>query len=734
MTTLPQSHPIRLPRPTGGQLAIPTPTAVMAPSFAPAGQMTAGDVWRVIRSNMWLILITVAVFAAGGFAVNMYLDKYHASYTGVGYARVTTLPELLGANDTSPDRIQMEQSTQSSMLLHDSLWLEVFQNPQSKIRQTKWWNSFQTPQREAKEDLKEHFSVVSMSSTRLLRISMQARDPVDTQIIVDEILGQHIRKQRSYTNAILLEKTKAPTQLLENYEREMASIQARIREKSKAIGDDIAGTSMVQFEITRLTEDRIRMQDQYDDAMQRLAYLQALNDSSGDPPQLLEAMQGSASVEEMRGQIMRLDTLLLDVEKQWGKEHPKAQALLRQRETLDKRFTDVKEELRATITTSLSASYRTSAERATQQSERIKAELEQKERLLSRIQAVRSEIGVLESQAFNIRTTMDRLNQQLNDLRSKITTGNGSAIEWAAPTQIPDKPTFPKLSSTMGMAIMMGLALALGIAFLRELTDTTVRSPRDIARVGQMNLLGMVPHQDDDPQSAGARLPMAIFDAPQSAIAEQFRQIRTRLQHAASLDTTRSLLITSASGGDGKTTVAANLAAGLALNGRHILLVDANFRRPELHNLFEIDNEKGFSDVLNSLDQFEGTVRETQVPNLSVLPAGPRPINPTELLESQLLIDFIERALEQFDHVIFDSGPLPLVSETVALAPRVDGVVTVVRARTNSRGLLQRVRDELRKVKAENLGVILNGVRSRVGGYYGRNILDYYEYQSESHQ
>jgi len=134
--------------------------------------------------------------------------------------------------------------------------------------------------------------------------------------------------------------------------------------------------------------------------------------------------------------------------------------------------------------------------------------------------------------------------------------------------------------------------------------------------------------------------------------------------------------------------------------------------------------------VLNSLDLFESTVQETQVPNLYVLPCGPKPTNATELLESQLLIDFIERALEEFDHVIFDSGPLLFVSETVALAPRVDGVVTVVRARANSRGVLSRMRDSLRQVKAEHLGIVLNAVRAQGGGYYGRNIRTYYEYQS----
>jgi capsular exopolysaccharide synthesis family protein len=221
-----------------------------------------------------------------------------------------------------------------------------------------------------------------------------------------------------------------------------------------------------------------------------------------------------------------------------------------------------------------------------------------------------------------------------------------------------------------------------------------------------------------------------IFEAPHSMMAEQLRQVRTRLQHAASLDTTRSILVTSPGPGDGKSTIAVNLAAGLALNGRRILLVDSNFRRPELHRIFGIGNEAGFSDVLNDVNAFASAVRETSVPNLSVMASGPKPSNPTELLESQLLLDFIERALEEYDHVIFDSGPMLFVSESVALAPRVDGVVTVVKARTSSRGVLQRMRDGLRAVKAEHLGVVLNGVRSQAGGYYGRSIKTYYEYQN----
>ena len=243
-----------------------------------------------------------------------------------------------------------------------------------------------------------------------------------------------------------------------------------------------------------------------------------------------------------------------------------------------------------------------------------------------------------------------------------------------------------------------------------------------------MTLLGIIPDEGDDPQAADAKLP--IFDAPHSHTAEQFRQVRTRLSHATALDTTRSIMITGPSPMDGKTTVAANLAAGLALNGRKILLVDANFRRPELHRLFGFANGKGFSDVLNGTGAFEESVHPTHIPNLSVMTSGPKPMNATELFESQLLLDFIERALEEYDHVLFDSGPLLLASEAIALAPRVDGVVSVVRAHSESRGMLLRMRDTLRQVKAEHIGVVLNAVRARGGGYYRSNIKTFYQYQN----
>jgi capsular exopolysaccharide synthesis family protein len=472
----------------------------------------------------------------------------------------------------------------------------------------------------------------------------------------------------------------------------------------------------------------MRLKRELSEARNKLANLHSLNETGNDPPGMDDMLAKSQHYVSLRQNVDKLDAELGTSDLAPG--HFKYTRMVAMRNSYAAKLDDAREEVKQSLFASLAAESEADVGSASKMLDDVRAQIETVSREVSRSVSDRADLAALEAEEEGLTRQLEKANEDLSKLNAVASTTEFANIEWARYPQTPDMPSFPKLGITLSVAILLGLALSLGIAFFRELTDNTVRTPQDLARVGNMNLLGMIPHEDDDPQAAGARLPLVIFDAPQSMLAESFRQVRSRLQHAASLETTRSMLVTSAGPGDGKTTVAVNLAAGLALNGRRILLVDANFRRPQMHNVFDTTNEYGFADVLNSLDAFEQCVQATAVPNLSVLTSGAKPLNPTELLESQLLIDFIERALEDYDHVIFDSGPLLLASETMALAPRVDGVVTVCRARANSRGVLQRMRDMLRQVKAEHLGVVLNAVRSQGGGYYGSNIKAYYAYQN----
>ncbi len=743
MTTLPQATTLRLPRPTGGNsLSIPYTGAPAIAASAGAYQMTGSDVLRVLRSNAWLIILLGLVSAITGYGVNSWLQRYHSRYTAMGIIQqqppVTDDPLHRQAFANDSPSFAVEIRTTAELLKTPSLITEILQQPDSKVRQTTWFQSFASSpmgqDQAAKADLMANFSVQPLTDSKLIAVSMTDSHPKDTAIIVTAMVDQFINDQNENRHNKQADQTLELQHLLNRYTQNLADQTIKVRADGAALNINSAGSSdkmgQIELEMGDLLREGNVYQIELNDAKQKLADVNQQISDGRDPMEIIVKANLDPQVQQYRGMLGQIQLEKILGESRQGSDSPMAKGIQDQmsavQQMLDQSLATAKANARAELMDTLQNA------------------LISKQRDLDlikvRMTELRAQMGDLSNQMANYlverdteigtRELVKEAGDKLIEMGNVNSNPNVSGVEWATHPETPDSPSFPRLSFTMSVSVMVGLALALAIAFARELTDTSVRSPRDVSRIGNINLLGMVTHEADDPQSAGANLPLVIFEAPHSIMAEQLRQVRTRLQHASSLDTTRSMLITGPSPDDGKTTIACNLAAGLALNGRRILLVDANFRRPQLQNVFGLPNETGFADVLNSIDNFEQTVQETNVPNLFVLTTGVKPTNVTELLESQLLIDFIERALEEFDHVIFDSGPLLFVSETVALAPRVDGVITVVRARSNSRGVLQRMRDTLRQNKAEHLGVVLNAVRAQGGGYYGRNIRTYYAYQN----
>lgn len=737
MTTLPQTMPMRLPRPgDGGQIAIPSaPGGGQPPLGQPPGmiQMTGGDVWRVLRTNWWLIAGMAVAAGVAGFFVNSYLARHHPRYTASALITLQLPEESFGQKAeeavANPQSIELEQKTHVRGLLQAGLMLDVLTNS-AKVRETGYYKQFAGPE-QAKEDLLDNFSAQPIADSRLIAVEMTYRDPRDARTVVEEIIEQYIRKEQKGASETWSDKAKGLQEQLRNDTREYKKFTQHLTDTSTSLGSDsliqlFAQLEGKRHELYRLTDARQLAEREHAQADSAFLSMAALIDAGETPGDVEARILENPNYVDAQRQIDAMDVAIGQLT---GTNTPRAQNMLRQRQMFERKRDDQRAVLREAYVSAMRTKIEAERDAAQQALQIADLRIKEANARLTEMQSAAATYKEAEQNQKTLKEKMDEIEGELAKIDRKLPSG-WSPVKWFSKPPTPETPTFPILPATLAVSIMLGLALSVGIAFLREVTDTSVRSPRDIARVGQMNLLGMIPHQSDDPQAAGARLPLVIFDAPHSMAAEEFRKLRTRLQHTAALDSTRSILVSSANPGDGKTMVACNLAAGLALNGRRILLVDANFRRPEIHNLFEIPNDQGFSDALNGLAAFDTAVRDTPVANLFVMPCGLRPVNATELFESQLLIDFIERALEDYDHVIFDSGPLLIVSETMALAPRVDGVVSVVRARANSRGVLQRMRDMLRQVKSEHLGVVLNAVRSQGGGYYGRNIKTYYAYQN----
>ena len=205
---------------------------------------------------------------------------------------------------------------------------------------------------------------------------------------------------------------------------------------------------------------------------------------------------------------------------------------------------------------------------------------------------------------------------------------------------------------------------------------------------------------------------------PRSPVSEAYRTLRTNLEFFSLDEPIRTLVVTSPGPNEGKSTVLANLAVTLAQGGKKVILVDCDLRRPVQHTLFELDNTAGLTMMM--LDEAEAPLRETPVEGLRVLPAGPAPPNPAELLGSRRMKEAIAALLEQADVLLFDAPPVMAVTDALVLAVQTDGVLLVVKAGGTKREHVQQAKERLDRVNARIVGAVLNNAPTdqALHGYY----------------
>lgn len=295
----------------------------------------------------------------------------------------------------------------------------------------------------------------------------------------------------------------------------------------------------------------------------------------------------------------------------------------------------------------------------------------------------------------------------------------------AEPATIPETPIRPKTSTNTLLAAVVGAMLALGAAFLIEYLDDTVKTPDDISRISGLSTLGAIARLKD---TGGTRQLIAWLrtKAPES---EAYRTLRTNIQFSSVDKPVRSLLVSSSSPGEGKSTTTANLAVVLAQTGQRVIVVDTDLRRPVLHKVFSVPNNTGLTTVLlaGDNDSLAAHLQPTEIENLSVLTSGPIPPNPSELLGSHRMGALVEALSQAADIAIFDSPPVLAVTDAVVLARQVDGVLLVADAGHTREHALASAVAELQKTGANVLGVALNRLDARRGSYY----YYYYYYYSE---
>jgi len=245
-----------------------------------------------------------------------------------------------------------------------------------------------------------------------------------------------------------------------------------------------------------------------------------------------------------------------------------------------------------------------------------------------------------------------------------------------------------------------------------------VKDPGDLERHVHLPFLGPVPviaARGDDAERA--RDLLALRD-PKSVAAEAYRAVRTSLLFSSPDNPPRTFLVTSSGPQEGKSTTAINLAITMALTGSRVLLVDADLRKPRLHKVFGGGNAFGLSNLIGGATEVGPALQATEVPTLMVMPSGPIPPNPSELLGSARMGKLLALLREKFDRVIIDTPPLIAVTDATVLAARADGVILVIKAGHTGRTIVRRGKKQLEDVQARIIGAVLNQVDVRKSAYY----------------
>lgn len=361
---------------------------------------------------------------------------------------------------------------------------------------------------------------------------------------------------------------------------------------------------------------------------------------------------------------------------------------------------------------------------------------QQEIQLRERLAQSRAEVQVVQDRSVDLnllkreletnRQVYDSLLQRLKEVAvtGGLTSNNISIVDEASPAVFPFSPR-PERLGAIGMGI--GLLLGLGLAFLRENMDDSLKQPDEIERLYGLPLLGLIPLAKKGKTGAVATL---VHDEPRSVFAEAYRSMRTALQFSTHEGAPKLLMVTSCGKSEGKTTTAIALAINFAQLGKKVLVIDADMRKPSVHKTLVLPNDAGLANFLAGEPTVGTFIQPTRIENLSVLTAGPTSPDPVELLMGPRFLQLLDEARELgFEHIVVDSPPLLGIADAIVLGNQIAHVVFAVKAGSTRRSAFKDSMRRLRHSGIQPMGVVFTHVNDKHGAEYGYGA--YYGYHSD---
>lgn len=552
-------------------------------------------------------------------------------------------------------------------------------------------------------------SVGMVRDTRLLEVGYTSADPGLSARIVNALIDEFIELQFE-------KKYQATQKAVEFLQRQLDDLKLRVersevelvryaRERNIVNLDERTTTNLEKLNALSNELNRLEVE---------LATESALFDSlrQATPERFPESLE-TPFIADLEARLAESERRLAALSERHGPNWPAVQSLLREVDQLTS-------QLRAEKAAAIEAA-RSDYDLTAEEYERMAAALERQRRVVDRLNEDFIQYNVLERE---VETNQELYRGLLTRLKEAgvlagLRSSNVHVVDEAVP---PLAPAVPQKTLALSLALLVGLLLGVGSAVVGEALDNTVKTSDDVAHLG-LPSLGMIPRMPADERSdalaEGAPLiPIGLPQGSQARFLEAYRSLRTSLLLSSVTGQPPQVIqVTSALPGEGKTTTAVNTAMVLARTGTRTLLVDLDLRKPELARLFGVSGQQGVSTYLSGVSDLSSQIRETAVPNLFLLPAGPPAPNPPELIGSARMASAFDLLREYFTHVVVDTPPTLELSDAQVAAPRADGVVLVARSGRTSRGAVARAGAEIERVGGRLLGVVVNAVDRREAPY-----------------
>ncbi|HYJ91868.1 MAG TPA: polysaccharide biosynthesis tyrosine autokinase, partial [Pyrinomonadaceae bacterium] len=618
-------------------------------------------------------------------------------------------------------------------------------------------------------------TVDPVERTNIVNISIKSEKPEVAATVADRVAElfkeQDAQRQSAGARQAYEDLKKSINTLTDSINNDEAKLIAEMRDRNLALtgdkGTDLSATRLQGLSETwmKAMESRRQLEARYNAAVQANARGEAVNipdiaDSKiyQDAVRLNRERKGKLQddIRALQTQENELETKYRANSTKWQDIHPEQRALRAQIDSLKERETRMQNEVenittqeqKKTEQTAVSGaltSLKSQVDAARTQEAQSKAAYDQEAQAANTQGIANTELTTLKRQIETNRTLLDTYTQRQKEQELAIASNKPNNIQVSANAVTPTSPIGPQRGRNIFVAFLVSFAAGIGLAFLLDYLDDSVKSSDDIGRHLSLPTLALIPHylaadkrklaltsaNGNGDVASGTLIALQERNSP---TAEAYRHLRTSLLFSSAGKPPQTILVTSSQPAEGKTTTAINTAVTLAQADADVVVIDCDLRRPRVHNYFGLDNSQGLTNYLSGEKDSDNLIKSYgPLPKLKVITSGPIPPNPAELLSSEEMRDLLLLLKGRFRHVIIDSPPAISFTDAAILSTLVDGVVLVAMANKSSIHLMRRFKQRLGAIGARIYGVVLNGIKSGSVEYeyYGSGYYNYYKHADD---